>query len=208
MYRNLRQCVDDLQATGQLVRIEEPVEAELEVAEIQRRVFRAGGPAVLFEQVAGCRFPMLGNLFGTIDRVRYLFRHSLGGWNNSWRSRVDPADVMRRPRLYLADAVDGPAGPAAEGAHRAGAGPRDVDRPTAAVEVVAGRRRGLHHAAAGLYRGPRPAGPGPWQPGHVSRAAFGRAVRARTARWGCTIRFIAASPPIMPRRCGEASSCG
>ena len=30
-------------------------------------------------------------------------------------------------------------------------------RPTAAVEVVARRRRGVHHAAAGLHRGPRPA---------------------------------------------------
>ena len=49
----------------------------LEVAEIQRRVFRAGGPAVLFTNVRGCRFPMVGNLFGTMERVRYLVpRHA------------------------------------------------------------------------------------------------------------------------------------
>ena len=77
MYRNLRECVNDLEATGQLVRIDAPVDANLEAAEIQRRVFRAGGPALFFSHVAGCRFPMLGNLFGTMARVRYLFRDSL-----------------------------------------------------------------------------------------------------------------------------------
>jgi 4-hydroxy-3-polyprenylbenzoate decarboxylase len=99
-YRNLRQCVDDLQASGQLVRVEQPVDPELEVAEIQRRVFRSGGPAVFFDHVVGCRFPMLGNLFGTIDRVRYLFRHSLRRLEQLVALRVDPADLMRRPRLY------------------------------------------------------------------------------------------------------------
>ena len=101
MYRNLRQCVDDLAATGQLVRVEEPVDAELEVAEIQRRVFRAGGPALFFNHVAGCRFPMLSNLFGTMDRVRYIFRHSLARLEQLVALQIDPADLMRRPRLYL-----------------------------------------------------------------------------------------------------------
>ncbi len=101
MYRNLRQCVDDLEAAGQLVRIDEPIDQELEVAEIQRRVFRAGGPAVFFNHVVGCRFPMLGNLFGTIERMRYIFRHSLRRLEQLVALQVDPADLMRRPRLYL-----------------------------------------------------------------------------------------------------------
>ena len=37
-YRNLRACVDDLAAVGQLVRIEEPIDPYLDVAQIQRRV--------------------------------------------------------------------------------------------------------------------------------------------------------------------------
>ena len=55
------------------------------MAEIQRRVFRAGGPAVLFTRPKGTPFPMLGNLFGTMERMRFLFRDSLdavGGWSN------------------------------------------------------------------------------------------------------------------------------
>ena len=46
-YRTLRACLDDLEATGQLVRIEEEIDPHLEAAEIQRRVFAAGGPALL-----------------------------------------------------------------------------------------------------------------------------------------------------------------
>jgi len=100
MYRNLRECIDDLEAAGQLVRIDAPVDANLEVAEIQRRVFRAGGPALLFTNVVGCRFPMLGNLFGTMPRMRYLFRDSLDRLRQLVSLQVDPADLMRRPRLY------------------------------------------------------------------------------------------------------------
>lgn len=100
-YRNLAECVRDLEASGQLVRVHHPVDPDLEIAEIQRRLFRAGGPAVLFTNVCGCRFPMLANLFGTMDRVRYLFRDSLEGLRRLVTLQVDPADAVRRPRLYL-----------------------------------------------------------------------------------------------------------
>ena len=69
-YRTLRQCVEDLEATGQLVRIDHPVDPNLEAAEIQRRVFQAGGPALYFASVKGCRFPMVSNLVGTMERMR------------------------------------------------------------------------------------------------------------------------------------------
>jgi 4-hydroxy-3-polyprenylbenzoate decarboxylase len=101
MYRSLRQCVDDLEKTGQLVRVAAPVDPNLEAAEIQRRVFRAGGPALLLTNVVGCRFPMLCNLFGTQARTQYLFRNSFERLRRLVSLQVDPADAMRRPRLYL-----------------------------------------------------------------------------------------------------------
>ena len=101
MYRNLRRCVDDLAATGQLISIDAPINANLEAAEIQRRVFRAEGPALLFNHVVGCRFPMLCNLFGTSARTQYLFRDALDRLRRLVQLQVDPADAMRRPRLYL-----------------------------------------------------------------------------------------------------------
>ncbi|MEE9602625.1 MAG: UbiD family decarboxylase, partial [Thermoguttaceae bacterium] len=61
----------------------------------------AGGPALLFENVTACGFPMLGNLFGTIGRVRYMFRDSLEQLRRLVSLQVDPADALRRPKLYL-----------------------------------------------------------------------------------------------------------
>ena len=85
-YRTLRACLHDLEATGQLVRIDEEIDPHLEAAEIQRRVFQAGGPAVYYARVKGCRFPMVSNLFGTMERVRYhLSRHArraCDGWSS------------------------------------------------------------------------------------------------------------------------------
>ena len=100
-YRTLRQCLEDLASLGQLVRIEQPVDPNLEAAQIQRRVYRAGGPAIFFNSVKGCRFPMVSNLFGTMDRVRHLFRDSLETVARLVELSVDPTDVLRRPKLYL-----------------------------------------------------------------------------------------------------------
>ena len=100
-YRTLRDCVLDVRAAGQLVVVDEPVDPHLEMAEVQRRLFRAGGPAVLFTAPKGCEFPMLANLFGTMERVRYIFRDSLDAVRRLVALQVDPADALRRPRLYL-----------------------------------------------------------------------------------------------------------
>lgn len=100
-YQNLRQCVEDLAAHGQLLRIEQPIDPCLEAAEIQRRVFQAGGPAVYFASVKGCRFPMVSNLFGTMERVRYLFRDTLKSLERLVDLSIDPSDALHQPRLAL-----------------------------------------------------------------------------------------------------------
>ena len=100
-YRTLRQCVEDLEKTDQLIRIEQPVDPHLEAAEIQRRVFAAGGPAIYFASVKGCRFPMVSNIYGTMERMRYLFRDSIDLLQRLASLSVDPADLVRRPQRYL-----------------------------------------------------------------------------------------------------------
>jgi 4-hydroxy-3-polyprenylbenzoate decarboxylase len=92
-YRNLQSTVAALEAQAQLVRIECEVDAHLEVAAIQRRVYAAGGPALLFSRVRGCRFPMLGNLFGTVERARFLFRDTLPAIERLLALKSDPARV-------------------------------------------------------------------------------------------------------------------
>ena len=96
-YRTLRQCVDDLGRHRQLVRVDAEVDPRLEIAEIQRRVYAAGGPALLFTRVRGCRFPMLGNLFGTLERARFLFRDSLESVEQLVALKLDPSAALRQP---------------------------------------------------------------------------------------------------------------
>lgn len=99
-YRSLRTCVTDLERTGQLVCIEQEVDPYLEAAEIQRRVYQAGGPAVYFARVKGCRFPMVSNLFGTLERTRFLFRDTLEAVRHLVELKVDPANAFKRPWRY------------------------------------------------------------------------------------------------------------
>ncbi len=68
-YKDLRDFIQQLEAQGELKRIHIEVDAELEITEICDRTLRAGGPALLFENVKGSRYPLLGNLFGTPERV-------------------------------------------------------------------------------------------------------------------------------------------
>ena len=68
-YADLRGFLGGLEALGGLKRIAAPVSPRLEMTEICDRVLRAGGPALLFEQPAGFALPVLGNLFGTVERI-------------------------------------------------------------------------------------------------------------------------------------------
>ncbi|MCE3000351.1 MAG: 4-hydroxy-3-polyprenylbenzoate decarboxylase [Betaproteobacteria bacterium] len=68
-YRDLRDFIAGLEREGQLKRIGVEVDPKLEMTEICDRVLKAGGPALLFEQPKGHSMPVLGNLFGTPQRV-------------------------------------------------------------------------------------------------------------------------------------------
>jgi len=99
-YRTLRECVDDLQSHGHLVRIEEEVDARLEAAEIHRRVYRSGGPAVFYANVKDCRFPMVSNLFGSIERARFLFRDTYESVRRLIELKIDPNSFWKTPARY------------------------------------------------------------------------------------------------------------
>lgn len=100
-HRNLTEAVHDLERAHQLVRISTEIDPHLEMAEIQRRVYQAGGPALLFERVRGTRFPMIGNLYGTIERTRYLFRDTLDLVRRLVEIKIDPGVIAKSPLRYL-----------------------------------------------------------------------------------------------------------
>ena len=68
-YKDLRDFINQLESQGELKRITVEVDPNLEMTEICDRTLRAGGPALLFENPKGFDVPVLGNLFGTPERV-------------------------------------------------------------------------------------------------------------------------------------------
>src|SRR3989441_3471581 len=71
--RDLREWIARLEREGELVRVAAEVDPELEITEINDRVVKGGGPALLFENVKGSRHPLLINQFGTERRMCMAF---------------------------------------------------------------------------------------------------------------------------------------
>jgi 4-hydroxy-3-polyprenylbenzoate decarboxylase len=94
-YECTKDCVEDLERHGHLVRVKEEVDGHLEMALIQRRVYAAGGKAVLFERVKGSPFPAVCNLYGTEERARFIFRKTMGRTKAAIAIKADPAGAAR-----------------------------------------------------------------------------------------------------------------
>jgi UbiD family decarboxylase len=73
MHPNLRSFIDLLERENDLVTIRAEVDPYLELAEVHRRVIERGGPALMFENVKGSRYPVVTNLFGTARRIELAF---------------------------------------------------------------------------------------------------------------------------------------
>lgn len=99
-YRTLRQCIEDLRKHGHLIELTEPIDPHLEMAEIQRRVYASGGPAILFSNPTGTQFPMVSNLFGTLDRARFIFRDTIENVKRAIELKVEPEKALKQPFKY------------------------------------------------------------------------------------------------------------
>ena len=96
--RNLREFVARLEKDGRLVRVTEAVSPVLEMTEIQTRLLAEKGPAILFENATGedgrkYDFPILANLFGTVERVAW----GLGREPEDLRALGETLAFMRQP---------------------------------------------------------------------------------------------------------------
>ena len=100
-YRNLKETIEDLEKNGHLIRIQEEVDPNLEMAAIHLRVFEKNGPAILFENVKGCQFKTVSNLFGTIERCRFLFKDTIETVKKLAELKDDPIQAIKHPLLAL-----------------------------------------------------------------------------------------------------------
>ena len=104
-YKSLAECVSDLEKHGHLIRIKEEVDPHLEMAAIHLRVFENKGPALLFEKVKGSPFPAVSNLFGTLERSKFIFRDTLPKVQALVGLRNDPMKALKNPFKYAGSAL-------------------------------------------------------------------------------------------------------
>lgn len=96
-YSSLEECLLDLEKNGQLIRIKEEVDPYLEMAAVHLRMYAAQGPALLFENVKGSRFRAASNIFGTLDRSRFIFRDALANVQRLIELKNDPIKAIKSP---------------------------------------------------------------------------------------------------------------
>jgi len=95
-YSSLEQCLLDLERNGHLKRVTEEVDPFLELATIHHRVYEAGGPALLFENVKGSRYRTASNIFGTLDRSKFIFRDTLSHVQQLIRVKQNPIQALKK----------------------------------------------------------------------------------------------------------------
>lgn len=100
-YRSMEECVKDLEKHGHLIRIREEVDPNLEMAAIHLKVYEAGGPALLFENVKGSKYSAVSNLFGTIERSKFIFRDTWESAQQVIALRSNPMKALKQPFRYV-----------------------------------------------------------------------------------------------------------
>ncbi len=106
-YPSLEACLLDLEKNGQLVRIKEEIDPYLELAAIHLRVHEAKGPALLFENVKGSKFRAASNIFGTLDRSKFIFRDTLTLVQQLIELKNDPIKAIKHPIKNFSTGIAG-----------------------------------------------------------------------------------------------------
>ncbi len=99
-YKSISECINDLNKNGHLLKVQEQVDPYLEMAAIHRQVHRENGPAILFENIKNSNFQAVSNLFGTMDRIEYIFQNSLHPLQLFLNIWGDPLSSVRQPFIW------------------------------------------------------------------------------------------------------------
>jgi 4-hydroxy-3-polyprenylbenzoate decarboxylase len=100
-YHSMEQCLLDLEKSNQLIRIKEEVDPYLEMAAIHLRVYEMGGPALLFENVKGSKFRAASNIFGSLERSKFIFKDTLEQVQQLIALKNDPMQALKHPLRNL-----------------------------------------------------------------------------------------------------------
>tara|TARA_B100001142_G_scaffold328927_1_gene390441 strand:- start:18508 stop:20229 length:1722 start_codon:yes stop_codon:yes gene_type:complete len=97
VYKSLHKCISDLEKNNELYRVKKEINPELDIASIHLDEFAKGGKAVFFENIRGCKFSAVSNLFGTLERSKFIFRDSLETVKALIKLKTDPFTILKHP---------------------------------------------------------------------------------------------------------------
>jgi 4-hydroxy-3-polyprenylbenzoate decarboxylase len=106
-YKSLQQCIYDLDKKGELKTISEEVNPELDMASIHLNEFAKGGKVILFENIKGSKFRAVSNLFGTLERSRFMFRGNLQIVKDLIDIKTNPISSLKNPAKALFTVLNG-----------------------------------------------------------------------------------------------------
>ena len=96
-YKSLQQCISDLQNNGDVRIISEQVDPNLDIASIHLDEFKNGKKTLLFENVKGTEYRSVSNLFGTLDRGKFIFRNTIEVVKDLIDLKLNPANAFKNP---------------------------------------------------------------------------------------------------------------
>ena len=105
-YNTLQQCLNDLENNGDLKVISEKLNPDLELASLHLEEFSKQGKALLFKNIIGTKYRAASNLFGTIERSRFMFRDSLQTVKDLIEIKIDPKIIFKNPLRTLKTALN------------------------------------------------------------------------------------------------------
>ena len=99
-YKSLRACLIDLEKHGHLIKVTEEVDPHLEMAAIHLRIFEKQGPALWFTNVKGSKFTAASNLFGSVERSKFMFRDTYEEVKKLIELKANPFEAFKKIGRY------------------------------------------------------------------------------------------------------------
>ena len=87
--KDLRTYLAELEAAGELVRIQREVDPRFEIAAVIHRLQREHNKAVVFERVRGSSVPVAGNVLGSHERIARLLGVTKDALSRTWGGMED-----------------------------------------------------------------------------------------------------------------------
>ena len=106
-YKSLHKCISDLEKKGEIRNVYEEMNPDLDMATMHLDEFANGGKAILFENIKGSKYKAVSNLFGTLERSKFMFRDSLQIVKELINIKTNPISAFKNPVKAISTILNG-----------------------------------------------------------------------------------------------------